>query len=189
VSRFRIALLVLSAVVAVALAAAWWTLDRSTGGPTSVRAPGFEPVARSENRPAPGFHMPAVNGGRSIDLRDFRGRIVVLNFWASWCGPCRQEAPQLQRAWETYRDRGVQFLGADERDDSKDALAFQHEFAITYPSISDPRGELEDAYRVVGIPSTVLISKDGRIVYRFLGKVDEGILGHALESLLAGRSI
>jgi thiol-disulfide isomerase/thioredoxin len=128
--------------------------------------------------------MAAINGGDRIRLSDLAGNVVVLNFWASWCGPCRREAPGLQGTWEAYTHRGVRFLGVDHRDDQAAARAYEGEFGITYPSVYDPAGELAFDYELVGLPTTFIIDRSGRIVFRFTGYTDAGILRKALEDVL-----
>jgi cytochrome c biogenesis protein CcmG, thiol:disulfide interchange protein DsbE len=141
----------------------------------------YQAQGEVDNRLAPDFTLPSLDGPDPIHLRDFKGKLIVLNFWASWCLPCREEAPALQAAWEDYRRRGVQFLGVNERDDAAAAKAFQKEWRITYPSGFDPAGALADDYEFVGLPSTFLINPDGRIVYRFIGYLDGDVLRAALD--------
>ncbi|MGH2740306.1 MAG: TlpA family protein disulfide reductase [Actinomycetota bacterium] len=145
----------------------------------------YQARARVDDRPAPPFELEALDGNRTISLSDFAGDVVVLNFWASWCGPCRVEAPGLQRVWEAYRDRGVQFLGVDYRDDRFAARAFQDEFGITFPSVFDPAGELAFDYGLFGLPSTFIINREGRIVFHYTGIVTESLLHDSLDEVLA----
>ncbi len=145
-------------------------------------------AAKADGAVAPSFALPSIQGTGTISLQNFRGRVVVLNFWASWCGPCREEAPQLQAVWQAYRGRGVQFLGVDHRDDRTAAIAFQRRYGISYPSVSDPAGELSARYRMIGVPTTFVIDGAGRIRFRFVGKVDAPLLRGALAQVLAGKA-
>jgi len=145
-------------------------------------------LAKASGQPAPPFTMTRVQGKGSISLADFSGRAVVLNFWASWCAPCRQEAPELQAVWQSYQGRGVQFLGVDHQDSLSAGAAFQRQFGITYPSVFDPEGKLSAEYGLVGIPSTLIIDGRGRVLYRFLGKIDAPLLSAALDLVLSGRT-
>ncbi len=93
------------------------------------------------NRPAPNFTLTTFKG-TTISLADLRGKTVVINFWASWCPPCRIEAPLLERTWRAYKNRGLIFLGVNIQDRKEDALNFIREFGITYPNGPDPTGEI-----------------------------------------------
>jgi peroxiredoxin len=136
-----------------------------------------------DRRPAPQFTAPALGGGE-LSSSDFEGRVAVVNFWASWCGPCRLEAPDLEATWRAYEGRGVQFLGVNFRDDRYAARAFKDEFGLTYPSAFDPSGSLAHKFQVLALPSTFVISDEGWIEYHFTGVVTEGILRNALEDVL-----
>lgn len=159
--------------------------SRGTGGESGITIANYQAVAQADDRPAPDFEMAALDGGGRIRLSDLAGNVVVLNFWATWCGPCRRESPGLQSTWEAYRDRGVRFLGVDYRDDQAAAKAYEGEFGITYPSVYDPAGELAFDYELVGFPTTFIIDRSGRIVYRFMGYTDAAILRKALEDVLS----
>ena len=158
---------------------------RGTSGVGGTTTANYRAVARTDGRPAPRFELQALDGG-TISLGDYGGRVVVLNFWATWCGPCRREAPALEAAYEDYRGRGVQFLGVDYRDDAAAARAYEREFGITYPSVYDPGRTLAFAYELVGVPTTFVIGRDGRIQYRFVGYLTDAVLRKALDDVLSG---
>ena len=132
-------------------------------------------VFRAGARPA----APDISGttlaGQHLSLSDYRGSVVVLNFWGSWCSPCRAEAPDLTALATNYSARGVKFLGIDIRDDRVSADAFVQTFRTPYPSLNDPADELALAFRgtvpPAAIPSTLVIDRTGHIAARILGSV------------------
>ncbi|MDQ7851039.1 MAG: TlpA disulfide reductase family protein [Armatimonadota bacterium] len=136
------------------------------GRSTSIAAA----LARGHRPPAPAFRLSTLEG-RALDLVELRGRPVVLNFWASWCGPCREEAPLLERAWQTYRYRGLVVVGVNIQDLEADARRFIRENGITYPNVRDRDGRVNRAYGVTGVPETFFIDPVGRIVRKFPGAV------------------
>ncbi len=140
-------------------------------------------VNKGDNGLAPNFSLLSFSGG-DIDLASYRGHPVVLNFWASWCLPCRAEAPTVQRVWDKYRDQGVVFLGVNNSDNDTAARAYLQEYAVTYPNVRDNAGEVAPLYHADSLPTTVLIDRDGRIVARHVGAVQEGWLAARIEDLL-----
>ena len=130
--------------------------------------------------PAPVFSLPnLVATGRTISLADFRGKPLVINFWASWCIPCRTEMQLLERA---HRAAGgqVQFLGIDSNDTAGPAVAFLSQVHVTYPVASNEGGTVANDYALFGLPTTVFISSGGLIVGRIIGQLHDGALRKAL---------
>ena len=183
-ARLGIRMAVLGVVLLVVVLAVQEIRSRGTGGVSGLTIANYRAVAQADDRPAPDFRLPALDGSGEIAMSDFRGDVVVLNFWATWCGPCRREAPGLQSTWDAYRDGGVRFLGVNYRDDRAAAREYEREFGITYPSVFDPAGELAFSYELVGLPTTFIIDREGRIVYRFVGYIDAAILQDALDDVL-----
>lgn len=116
---------------------------------------------------APSFELELLGGDGVLTDEDLRGTPVVVNFWASWCVPCREEAPMLERAWQEYRDNGVVFLGVNIKDAESDALEFVRDFGITYPNVRDLDQSLTRDFGIKGLPETFFI--DHR--WTFLGVV------------------
>lgn len=107
--------------------------------------------------PAPEFDLPLLEGGGTVSSAGLEGSPVVVNFWASWCLPCREEAPALERAWRQYRDRGVVVLGVNVQDEADDAAGFVREFGITYPVVRDPSLAVATRFGVRGLPETFFV--------------------------------
>ncbi|MGH2726901.1 MAG: TlpA family protein disulfide reductase [Actinomycetota bacterium] len=143
----------------------------------------FRAEGQRESRPAPNLVGVDMQDGR-LALSDFKEKVVVLNLWASWCGPCRKEQPIFERLWREYRDRNVQFLGLNIRDEKAAALAFVDEFGVTYPSFFDPSAALTFKLQVQVLPSTFIIDPEGLIYFRFTGTVDEPLLRQAIDGAL-----
>lgn len=122
------------------------------------------PSEISEGTRLPDFELMRLDRDGVLTNSDLQGRPVVVNFWASWCIPCREEAELLQETYEEYRDEGVIFLGVNIKDSNVDAKAFIEEYGMTYPVVSDPDEELARELGVVGIPETFFIDGDGLFV-------------------------
>lgn len=135
------------------------------------------------SRPMPAIEGEWINGG-PLSLDDYRDKVVLVNFWGTWCGPCRKEQPALQRLSEEFEGR-VQFIGVDFRDDQATALEYIREFGVTYPSVVDD-GPLSYRFQLPYAPGTYLVDRDGVMRYLLLGAQEEGDLRGYLEELLAG---
>lgn len=143
-----------------------------------------EALARGERSPAPAFELPKLGGGGSESLADYRGQVVVLNFWASWCKPCRDESPLLERWHRRIRDRGATVLGVDILDVTGRAQDFIDEYGLTYPMLKDKDGEGLDKFGVVAYPETFVIDRQGRIAAVARGPVDDAFMRRNVAPLL-----
>lgn len=146
-------------------------------------------VGAGDGDVAPAFEIRGYAGSSPVRLDAFRGHPIVLNFWASWCPPCRAEAAILNAAYLTYRSKGVVFIGIDMPNDTwRDSGAFLSRHRLSYPVGRDERGTVADAYRVTSLPTTYLISADGRIhgpamTGGFIDAAGAHELAHAIEQL------
>ena len=175
--RIAAAALVILAVLALIALLAVGLINRS---PATGRS-GATRIAK----PAPPIELPLYGGG-ALSLADYAGKPVVLNFWASWCGPCRQEAPLLQRLSEEYAERGVVFIGVNIQDAESDARAYLAEYGVTYPNAHDERGAISVDYGVIGIPVTFFINRVGIVERRWVGGVRETRLRLWIDELARG---
>ena len=138
-------------------------------------------------RPAPDFALRTLHSGKKIQLSEFRGRVVVINFWASWCAACREEHPALIAAWDRYRDQGVVMLGIDYQDRVSDALAFVREMGGDWPILEDPGGKVALSYGVYGVPETFFIDRRGIVQYKRIGASSYELLTDQIQQLLDQR--
>jgi cytochrome c biogenesis protein CcmG/thiol:disulfide interchange protein DsbE len=167
------------------------TLDESLARSRAVPAPGFTLDLLSAGRvpqPLAGRFRRAAADGR-VELGELRGMPLVLNFWASWCGPCREEAPLLERAWLRMGPRGVLFLGLNMQDITADARAFLGEFSLSYPNVREPGREVARRYGVTGLPETFFISARGRAVGHVIGVVSPEQLEAGIAGAVDGRAV
>ena len=143
-------------------------------------------LAEGKAVPAPAFTLPKLDGSGDLALESLRGKTVVLNFWASWCGPCKDETPLLQKGWERWQGKDVVFVGVDVKDFRADARSFVRRFGVTYPNVYDGKGSTVGRYGVTGFPETYFLDALGRVVYRIAGPVDEASeLDEGIERALA----
>ncbi|MGH3516465.1 MAG: TlpA family protein disulfide reductase [Haloechinothrix sp.] len=142
-------------------------------------------------KPAPTGNLPNLEDEGSVSLAALRGRIVVVNFWASWCVACREEHPALVAAASNYQDYGVTFVGVDYQDQRDSAISFLDEMGRGDPSayryVTDPGSTLALDFGVFGVPETFFIDRDGTIVAKITGASNYRLLSHVLDEILAGR--
>jgi peroxiredoxin len=146
-------------LVAVLLVLLAWRLAVEQGSRALAQA-----VAAGKGPAAPDFELPRLDSKGKLRLSSLRGRVVLLNFWASWCTTCKDEAPTLESAWRRWRGRGVIVLGLDAQDFRSDARSFMHQNRISYPNLHDGSGGTLDSYGVSGFPETWFVSRTGRLV-------------------------
>lgn len=127
---------------------------------SSVLLPGI--TARAVSGAAPDFSLQSRDGG-TISLREFRGQVVMINFWATWCGPCREEMPHLEALYQRYSALGFRLLGVNVEEDSENAEAWLEEMPVSFTILFDPENRVSELYDVIAMPSTVLVDRQGNI--------------------------
>ncbi|MTV27599.1 TlpA family protein disulfide reductase [Nitriliruptoraceae bacterium ZYF776] len=138
-------------------------------------------------REAPDVTLPYLEREGEVALRDLRGEVVVVNFWASWCVPCREEHPALVAAAERYEDDGVRFLGVLYQDQREPASTFLDELGRGYDYLEDPNSATAIEFGVFGLPETYVIDRDGRIAAKITGATTFDRLAGTIDDVLAGR--
>ena len=143
-----------------------WTLVTKEGGNLAAAA------ARGERPQAPDFTLERLDREGRLTLSSLEGKAVVLNIWASWCIPCKEEAPVLERAWRQNRKRGLIVVGLDAKDFRRDARRFVERFGLTFPIVYDGPGDTLGGYGVTGFPETFVVDRQGKVVEAFAGAVN-----------------
>jgi cytochrome c biogenesis protein CcmG, thiol:disulfide interchange protein DsbE len=145
-------------------------------------------IAAGQRVDAPNAELPVLGRGGERSLADYKGKVVVLNFWASWCKPCTEELPLLERTHEAISGRNATVLGANYQDVSDSALQFVRRFKLSYPSLRDRDGEFADRYGSRAFPETFVIDRRGRIAAQRRGPVDQAWLDKTLPPLLGEKA-
>ena len=189
-SRRRLIVLAATVCAGVALVVVLLTgwASGGTGGVTDVAGSTNAVLYSPGHRPmAPDFTAATLTGSR-LTFSSYRGRVVVVNFWGSWCAPCRQEAPTLAVTAQQYRPDGVAFLGVDVRDNTASALAFARDFGVPYPSVSDSGSVITLDFTAVvpiaGTPTTLVIDRTGHIAGAVFGPATQQELTHILAQVV-----
>ncbi|MDH6623887.1 peroxiredoxin [Streptomyces sp. LBL] len=193
-TRVRFTLLTAGAVAAVALTLSSCSSGGTSGGGGNTNfitgANGIATVDKGERADVPELSGKTVDGGQA-DVADYKGKVVVLNVWGSWCPPCRAEAKNFETVYQDVKDQGVQFVGINTRDARVSlARSFEKEFGVSYPSLYDPTGKLmlrfkKGTLNPQAIPSTLIIDRDGKVAARTLQALSEEKLRAMLKPVLA----
>jgi cytochrome c biogenesis protein CcmG/thiol:disulfide interchange protein DsbE len=169
----RTGVIVTFAVLLALLGLLAWGLRKVQAGPISSGM-------------APDFSLTSFDG-RTLKLSELRGQVVIINFWASWCPPCREEAAYLEQTWRKYEDKGVVFIGVDWVDTEKEALAYMDEFDLTYFNGPDIGTRIAQAYNIQGVPETFYVAKNGELRGVHIGPLKSPELDDKIDELLAGK--
>jgi cytochrome c biogenesis protein CcmG/thiol:disulfide interchange protein DsbE len=182
-------------LIVAAIVGAVWYLEGGRGSETAKvdgygivaldadRNPTGRPAVAEIGRAAPDFLLRTLDG-RELRLSDLRGRVVLLNFWASWCQPCRSEMPEFVRLYSTQRDRGLEVVAVDLQEAPAPVQGFVDEFGMTFPVVFDRTGEVARTYRVTQLPVTLIIDRDGVIRAAKYGPITPDYIEQELAKVL-----
>jgi cytochrome c biogenesis protein CcmG, thiol:disulfide interchange protein DsbE len=181
VAPLRVGAQALSVALVVGLLALLvWKISHQIGDETVASG-----VRKGERPAAPSFDLEGLRGGR-LDSAELAGKVQVINFWASWCEPCRDEAPLLEQTWRELRSRGVVVVGVDHQDAAQFGREFARRYRMTYPLVRDPGDKLYDAYGATGVPESFFVARDGRVVAHVPGAITRETLAAGLAKAGAG---
>ena len=186
----RIAAVLLGTVLLAGCTTGDGAVDVANGGEFRFVAatPSGEVIPEADRASAPEFSGTLLETGREWESSKLAGQVGVLNFWGSWCAPCRVETPEFSEVWGDYSAAGVQFLGINVKEtDQQFAQAFIDRFGIGFPSLYDPRGEVALAFRdypANAVPSTIMLDTEGRVAAVYTGEVAQEDLRRVLDRLL-----
>ncbi|WP_327710488.1 TlpA family protein disulfide reductase [Streptomyces sp. NBC_00464] len=183
-----------AAAAALALTLTACSSDSQTGGGGDTNfvtgKGGIATAAKGDRVEAPKLDGESLDG-KKLDLADYKGKVIVLNAWGSWCAPCRLESKYFTKVAKATEDQGVQFVGVNTRDTERaQAVSFEKDYGVTYPSFYDPTGKLllrfpKGTFRLQSIPSTVVIDRDGKLAARFVGGINDTQLREMIDPLIA----
>lgn len=171
VRQSRVGIILALALILALLGLLAWGLKQAQAGPR-------------DSGMAPDFTLTGYDG-RKVTLSELRGKVVIINFWASWCPPCRQEAAYLEQTWRKYKDKDVVFIGVDYVDTEKEALAYIKEFDITYINGPDVGTRIAQSFNIKGVPETYYVAKNGELHGVQIGPLKSPELDQKIDELLA----
>ncbi len=151
---------------------------------TAAQSASATAIARSASRAAPDFTLPTLDG-ETITLSDLRGHPLLINFWATWCPPCRQEMPAMQRVYERYRARGFIVLAVNFRERADQVRPFVEDLGLTFPVLLDETGRVAAQYQVIGLPSSYFVDAQGQVKTVRVGAMSEAFIEQQVQELLS----
>ena len=172
--------------VVVVLGGIWISMSRVPESETGAASEGLQTAPRSGFL-APDFTLTTLDGN-SVRLGDLRGNPVLINFWASWCGPCRAEMPHIQAASEAHADDGLVVLAVNQMESPPPVARFVEEFALTFPVPMDSHGSVSATYRARALPTSFFVDADGVVRDTFTGPMSGGLLESKLKTILSSRA-
>jgi thiol-disulfide isomerase/thioredoxin len=171
---------------AILLGSIWIAASRMPDSENAIVAEGLETAPR-KGFLAPDFTLTTLDGS-PVRLSDLRGKPVLINFWASWCGPCRAEMPHIQAAFEAHADEGLIVLGVDQLESPPPVATFANDYGLTFPIPLDEDGKVSATYQARALPTSFFVDRDGVIRDTFIGPMTSGLIESKLETILTNRT-
>jgi thiol-disulfide isomerase/thioredoxin len=175
----------IGAVLTILLVAGLYLINRYWIAPATKKKPLKSSVPSASRPVAPLFSATDING-RKLDLAEYKGKVILLDFWATWCGPCRIEIPGFVKLQERYRDQGFVVIGVSVDDSVDPVREFYREFSMNYPVVMGESRITELYGGIIGLPTTFIIGRDGRIYSKHMGATDVSLFEEEIKELLAG---
>ncbi|MBM2826133.1 MAG: hypothetical protein HW403_197 [Dehalococcoidia bacterium] len=175
-------------VVALAFLALQMVQDKgqsSSAAATSGVAPVSSGIKARVGEPAPEFTLQNL-AGEAVALKDFRGQTVLVNFWATWCGPCRVEMPEMEAIYKEKAGDGFTILAVNFKEDPERASSFARNLGLTFPVLLDSKGQVADAYGVIGLPTSLFIDGDGIVKAMQVGEMNKSVIARKLRQITEG---
>ena len=161
-----------------------WAVIQNDGNPGGLAVNQMLGERNVSAQEGASFELPSIDGDGIVRLSDFLGKVVLVDFWSSWCPPCRQESPALEAADEDFRDLGVEFVGIAIWDVESETRKFRDAFELKYPIVSGSNGRVAVEWGVVGIPEKFFVDREGRVVKKYAGPMTRDKLGLELREVL-----
>lgn len=179
----QVGLLLTALIVAGALAVGVWLGTRGSASAVGMVPAANRPLSVERDQLAPLFSLPDAQG-QLVSLASYDGDVVLVNFWATWCIPCRDEMPVLEAAYQKHRGRGFRVVAVNVQERPDQVIAYGRELGLTFPLLLDEAGEVKTAYRVQALPRSFFLARDGRVIRIHPGEMTTEIVERYLSELL-----
>ena len=161
-----------------------WAVIQNDGNPGGIAVNNTLGEKQVSSEIRSDFTLNSIDQEETIKLSDLRGKIVMVDFWSSWCPPCRQEAPELQKAYEDFQDQDVEFVGIAIWDVDSETRKFKNAYGLEYPILVDPRGAIAVEWGVLGLPEKFFLNREGEVVKKYVGPMTRDRVGLEIRQML-----
>ena len=161
-----------------------WAVIQNDGNPGGIAVNNTLGEKQVSSEIRSDFNLNTIDQEETLRLSDLRGKIVMVDFWSSWCPPCRQEAPELQKAYEDFQDQDVEFVGIAIWDVDSETRKFKNAYGLEYPILVDPRGAIAVEWGVLGLPEKFFLNREGEVVKKYVGPMTRDRVGLEIRQML-----